>query len=147
MEQQKQLNLGFVTEHEKLRRNTNSFWGPEMALFVYTSSRWGVDSSHEGLPDSNISSSYQPAPTTDSSVLGPRVRFGKKKRVLSPTTRSPSPPLLPTRRQPMHPYGGVIVQEDKLGGDRLRRGFSFLSRVRIPVHQGHPGILSCLRRG
>ena len=57
MNRQRELNIGFVTEHEKLRRNTNSFWGPEMAPFVYTSSRWGVDSSREGLPDSNIGSS------------------------------------------------------------------------------------------
>ena len=108
MERQRVLNLGFVTEHEKLCRNTNAFWGPEMAPFVYTSSHWGVDSSREGLPDSNIGSSYQPAPTTDSSASGPRARFGKKKRVLSPVARSPSPPLLPTRRQPVHPYGGII---------------------------------------
>ena len=107
MNRQGELNIGFVMEHEKLRWNTNSFWGPEMALFVYTSSRWGVDSSCEGLPDSNIGSSYQPAPTTDSSALVRCVYKGKK-RVLSPVTHSPSPPLLPTRRQPVHPYGGVI---------------------------------------
>ena len=98
----------FVMEHEKLRHNTNSFWGPEMVLFVYTLSRWGVESSCEGLPDSNIGSSYQPVPTTDSSALDCHVHVGKTKRVLSPVTHSPSPPLLPTCRQPVHPYGGVI---------------------------------------
>ena len=99
--------MGFVTEHEKLRRNTNSFWGPEMAPFTYTSSRWGVDSSREGSPDSNIGSSYQPAPTTDSSASGPCSRFGRKK-VSKPISRSSSPPLLPVRKQPALPYGGVI---------------------------------------
>ena len=106
MEWQQVLNVGFVTGHEKLHRNTNSFWGPEMAPFVYTSSRWGVESSCEGLPDSNIGSSYQPAPTTDSSASGRWIHRGKK-RVLQPISPTPSP-LLPTCRQPMHPYGGVI---------------------------------------
>ena len=107
MERQKNLNLGFVTEHEKLRQNTNSIWGPEMVPFVNTSSCWGVESSHEGSPDSNIGSSYQPAPTTDSSASGRHVHKGKK-RVLQPISLTPSPPLLPTHRQPVHPYGGVI---------------------------------------
>ena len=112
MARQRELNLGFVSEHEKLRRNTNSFWGPEMAPFVYTSSRWGVESSCEGSPDSNIGSSYQPPPTTDSSASGPRSRFGKKKeRYLSPISRTPSPPLLPTRKGPALPYGGFIGAE------------------------------------
>ena len=92
------LNIGFVTEHEKLCQNTNSFWGPETALFVYTSSRWGVESSREGTPDSNIGSSYQPPPTMDSSVSVRRIHKGKKKRVLSPISFTPSPPLLPTRK-------------------------------------------------
>ena len=111
MERQRVLNLGFVLEHEKLRRNTNAFWGPEMVPFVYTSSRWGVDSSCEGSPDSNIGSSYQPAPTTDSSVSGPCARFRKKKRVLSPVTRSPSPPLLPTCRQPVVPLRFLCLRD------------------------------------
>ena len=131
MERQRVLNLGFVSEHEKLRRNTNTFWGPEMAPFIYTSSRWGVDSSREGSPDSNIGSSYQPAPTTDSSASGPCARFGKKKRVLSPVTRSPSPPLLPIRRQPMHPYGGIIGVGRRAGKRSARKG------VLIPLQGSH----------
>ena len=79
--------------------------GVWMALFVYTSSCWGVESSREGLPDSNLGS-YQPAPTTSLSVSGPCARFGKK--ALQPISRTPSPPLLPTHRQPVLPYGGVI---------------------------------------
>src|ERR1700729_1625519 len=101
MARQRELNLGFVSEHEKLHRNTNSFWGPEMAPFIYTSSRWGVESSREGSPDSNIGSSYQPLPTTESSVSGPRSCFGKEKGwCLLPISRTSSPPLLPTRKAP-----------------------------------------------
>ena len=111
MERQRILNVGFVTEHEKLRRNTNSFWGPEMALFIYTSSRWGVESSREGTPNSNLGYSYQPPPTMDSLALVRRVHKGKKKRALSPISHSPSPPLLPVRKQPALLYGGVIGAE------------------------------------
>ena len=32
MEQQRVLNVGFVMEHEKLRWNTNSFWGLETVI-------------------------------------------------------------------------------------------------------------------
>ena len=130
MERQRVLNLGFVTEHEKLRRNTNAFWGPEMAPFTYTSSCWGVDSSREGSPDSNIGSSYQPAPTMDSSASGPRSRFGRKK-VLSPISPTPSPPLLPTHRQPVHPYGGVIGAGRQAGKRSAQKG------VLIPLQGSH----------
>ena len=112
MERQRVLNLGFVTEHEKLRWNTNAFWGPEMAPFTYTSSHWGVDSSREGSPDSNIGSSYQPAP-------------------ISPT---PSPPLLPTCRQPVHPYGGVIGVGSRAGKRSARKG------ILIPLQGSHPSL-------
>ena len=137
MEWQKQLNLGFVTEHEKLRQNTNSFWGPEMAPFIYTSSRWGVDSSCEGSPDSNIGSSYQPAPTMDSSVLGPRAHFGRTKRVSLPVTHSPSPPLLPTRQPPVHPYGGIIGAGRRAGKRSAQKG------ILVPIQSSHssqPGL-------
>ena len=127
MEQQRNINIGFVMEHEKLHQNTNSFWGPEMVPFVYTSSCWGVESSCEGLPDSNIGSSYQPAPTMDSSASGRCVHVGKMKRVLSPVTRSPSPPLLLTRWQPMHPYGGAIGVGRQAGRRLVRKG------VLIPI--------------
>ena len=125
-----------MTEHEKLRQNTNTFWGPEMAPFTYTSSRWGVDSSHEGSPDSNIGSSYQPVPTMDSSALGPRSCFGRKK-VPQPISPTPSPPLLPTRRQPVHPYGGVIGTGRRAGKRSARKG------VLIPLqglHSSRPGL-------
>ena len=103
--------MGFVTEHEKLHRSTNSFWGPETAPFVYTSSRWGVGSSRKGTPDSNIGSSYQPPPTTTSSASVRCVHKGKKKRALSPISHSSSPPLLPVHKQPALPYSGVIGTE------------------------------------
>ena len=105
------VNVGFVTEREKLCCNTNSFWGPEMAPFIYTSSRWGVESSREGMPDSNIGSSYQPPPTMDLSASVHHVHKGKKKRALLLITRTPSPPLLLVRKQPALPYGGVIGTE------------------------------------
>ena len=60
-----------------------------MALFVYTSSHWGVESSREGSPDSNIRS-YQPASTTDSSVQVAHIHVGKSKRVFLPVTCMPS---------------------------------------------------------
>ena len=123
-----------MSEHEKLRRNTSAFWGPEMAPFVYTSSCWSVDSSCEGSPDSNIGSSYQPAPTTDSSVSGPRARFRKKKRISSPVTCSPSPPLLLTRRQPVHPYGGVIGAGRRAGKRSAWKG------VLIPLQGSHSSL-------
>ena len=125
-----------MTEHEKLRWNTNSFWGPEMAPFVYTSSHWGVESSCEGSPDSNIGSSYQPVPTTHLSASGLRACFGKKKRVLLPVTRSPSPPLLLTCQQPVHPYGGVIGAGRRAGKRSAQKG------VLIPVqslYSSQPG--------
>ena len=91
----------------------------------------GVESSHEGSPDSNIRSSYQPAPTTDSSVSGCHVHIGKAKRVLSLVTRSPSPPLLPTCRQPVHPYGGIIGSGRQAGKRLAWKG------VLIPVQSSH----------
>ena len=128
------LNLGFVMEHEKLCCNTNSFWGPEMASFVYTSSHWGVESSREGSPDSNIGSSYQPAATMDLSASGHCVHRGKK-RVLQPISPTPSPPLLPTRRQPVHPYGGVIGAGRQAGKRLARKGVLIL----IPsLHSSQP---------
>ena len=136
MERQRVLNVGFVTEHEKLRRNTNSFWGPETAPFVYTLSGWGVESSCEGLPNSNIGSSYQPVPTTDSSVLVHHIHKGKK-RVLSPTTRSPSPPLLPVRKQPALPFGGVIgVERQRSRRQAARKGVLHLVGSWSSNHQG-----------
>src|SRR6202789_3818226 len=143
MARQRELNLGFVSEHEKLRRNTNSFWGPEMAPFVYTSSRWGVESSREGLPDSNIGSLYQPPPTMDSSASGPRSRFGKKKdRYLSPISRTPSPPLLPTRKGPALPYGGFIGAERRRSRRQAaRKGFFVRWRVHLSVNRGRQPIL------
>src|SRR6202020_1684108 len=133
MERQRVLNLGFVTEHEKLRRNTNAFWGPEMAPFTYTSSHWGVDSSREGSPDSNIGSSYQPAPTTDLSASGPHSRF-RRKKVSKPISPTPSPPLLPTRRQPVHPYGGVIGTGRRAGKRSARKG------ILIPLEGSHSSL-------
>ena len=130
MEWQRNINIGFVTEHKKLRCNTNSFWGLEMAPFVYTSSCWGVESSREESPDSNIGS-YQPAPTMDSSASGRRVHVGKTKRVLSPVTCSPSPPLLPTCQQPMHPYGGVIGMGRRAGKRSAWKG------VLVPIQSSH----------
>ena len=120
MERQRVLNLGFVTEHEKLRCNTNAFWGLEMAPFTYTSSCWGVESSREGSPDSNVGS-YQPVPTTESSASVPRVHVGKK-GALQPISPTPSPPLLPTCRQPVHPYGGVIGAGRRAGKRSARKG-------------------------
>ena len=131
------LNVGFVMEHEKLRRNTNSFWGLETAPFVYTSSCWGVESSREGSPDSNIGSSYQPAPTMDSSALVRCIHAGKKKRVLSPITHTPSPPLLPVRKQPALPYSGVIGAEWRRSRRQAAwKGVLYLVGSQSPHHQG-----------
>ena len=130
------LKVGFVMEHEKLHRNTNSFWGPEMALFICTSSRWGVESSCEGSPNSNIGSSYQPAPTTDSSASVRHVHKGKK-RALSSITRPPSPPLLPVHKQPALPYGGVIGTEQQPSRRQAaRNGVLHLVGSWSSAHQG-----------
>ena len=137
MERQRVLNLGFVTEHEKLCRNTNSFWGLETAPFVYTSSRWGVESSREGTPDSNTGSSYQLPPTTALSASVRRVHKGKKKRALSPISRSSSPPLLPVRKQPALPYGGIIGAERRCSKRQAaRKGILYSVGSWSPNQQG-----------
>ena len=110
MARQRELNLGFVFEHEKLRRNTNAYWGPEMAPFTYMTSHWGVESSREGSPDPNLSKN-QIAPTTDSSVSIPVIHAGTSRGVLLSMSCSPSPPLLPTRKPPMLPFSRVIGAE------------------------------------
>ena len=57
MEAQRLLNVNFVLAHEQLRTNVNTFWGPENALFRYTTSKWGRESSVEMSSDSD--NSYQ----------------------------------------------------------------------------------------
>ena len=51
------LNVNFVLAHEQLRSNANAFWDPEQALFTYTASKWGKESSVEMSSDSD--DSYQ----------------------------------------------------------------------------------------
>ena len=53
MEAQRLLNVDFVSAHEQLRTNVNTFWGPEQALFAYTMSKWGRESSVEMSSDSD----------------------------------------------------------------------------------------------
>ena len=57
MEAQRLLNVDFVLAHKQLRTNVNAFWGPESALFHYTMSKWGRESSVEMSSDSD--DSYQ----------------------------------------------------------------------------------------
>ena len=65
MEAQHLLNVDFVSAHEQLRTNVNTFWGPESAPFRYTTSKWGRESSAEMLSDSD--DSYQTPPVVGSS--------------------------------------------------------------------------------
>ena len=55
MEVQRLLNVDFVLAHEQLQTNVNAFWGPEQALFTYTTSKWGRESLVEMLSDSDDS--------------------------------------------------------------------------------------------
>ena len=96
-------------------------WNEGGSPFTYTTSCWGVESSREGSPDSNVGS-YQPVPTTDLSALGPHIHIGKVKRVLQPLTHTPSPPLLPTCKQPMLPYSGFIRAEWQSRRKLARKG-------------------------
>ena len=64
MEAQRLLNVDFVSAHEQLRINVNAFWGPELAPFRYTTSKWGRESSVEMSSDSD--NSYQTPPVVDS---------------------------------------------------------------------------------
>ena len=57
MEAQRLLNVDFVSAHEQLRTNINTFWGPEQAPFTYMTSKWGRESSVEMSSDSD--DSYQ----------------------------------------------------------------------------------------
>ena len=59
------LNVNFVSAHEQLRTNVNTFWGPESAPFHYTTSKWGRESSVEMSSDSD--NSYQTPPVVGSS--------------------------------------------------------------------------------
>ena len=65
MEAQRLLNVNFVSAHEQLQTNINAFWGPEQALFAYTTSKWDRESSVEVLSDSD--NSYQTPPVVGSS--------------------------------------------------------------------------------
>ena len=60
MEAQQLLNVNFVSAHEQLRTNVNTLWGPKQALFAYTMSKWGRESSVEMSSDSD--DSYQTPP-------------------------------------------------------------------------------------
>ena len=136
MERQRVLNLGFVMEHEKLRWNTNSFWGPETAPFVYTSSHWGVESSREGTPDSNIGSSYQPPPTTASSASVRRVHKGKKKRAPSPISCSSSRASLRWshwRGTASFQEAGSSEGDPSFGGELVSRSTGVVNRSSTPI--------------
>jgi hypothetical protein len=111
MANQRELNVGFVTEHEKLRQNTNSFWGPEGSPFTYTTSRWGLVSSREGSPDSDMES-YQTVPTTGSSASAQAFLAAPPRSRLVEISPSPSPPPRLVK-PPVLPYGGVISAEQR----------------------------------
>ena len=98
MEAQRQMNLRLVTQHEKLRHNLNDHLGGT-ALFVYTTSPWGLDSSREG---SIVSSNgeYVTAPVQKSSqstapipIPPPGVHALEELAPSPPISQPPSPSL------------------------------------------------------
>ena len=56
------MNVDFVSAHEQLRTNVNTFWGPKQAPFTYMTSKWGRESSVEMSSDSD--DSYQTPPVS-----------------------------------------------------------------------------------
>ena len=112
MHAQRVMNVKLVTQHEKLRKNTNDHLGG-MAPFMYTMSPWGSRSSREGSPESD--GEYVTAPIHQSSsspepIPIPPPTNALKERSPSPL-RSVSPPISqerqPRRSGPLHPYGGA----------------------------------------
>ena len=95
MDLQRQMNIDFVMEHEKLYQNVNAFWGPKSAPFTYTTSKWGRESSCEVLLDSD-DSSYQTLSIVGLLHLEPAYLVRGKPRVgeTLPVLTVPSP-LLP----------------------------------------------------
>ena len=98
MEAQHQMNLRLVTQHEKLCRNLNNHLGG-MALFVYTTSPWGLDSSREGSMASS-NGEYVTAPVQESSeltapipILPPGVHALEELAPSPPISQPPSPVL------------------------------------------------------
>ena len=65
MEAQRLMNINFISAHEQPQTNINAFWGPEQALFTYTTSKWDRESSAE--VSSNSDNSYQTPPVVGSS--------------------------------------------------------------------------------
>ena len=92
------MNLRLVTQHEKLCRNLNDHLGG-MALFMYTTSPWGLNSSREGsIASSN--GEYMMAPVRESSqstvpipIPPPGVHALEELAPSPPISQPPSPTL------------------------------------------------------
>ena len=92
------MNLRLVTQHEKLRCNLNDHLGGT-ALFMYTTSPWGLDSSREGsIASSN--GEYVTAPVQESSqstapipIPPPGIHALEELAPLLPISQPPSPSL------------------------------------------------------
>ena len=139
---QRELNVKLVTQHEKLRKNTNDHLGGT-APFMYTTSPWGSRSSREGSPESD--GEYVTAPVHQSSSSPKPIPIPPPTNALKERSPSPSRPISPPisqerqsrRSGPLHPYGGTrslqkakdrrrcraaeIRAERGLGKDQVRR--------------------------
>ena len=92
------MNLRLVTQHEKLRHNTDDHLGGSVP-FVYSTSPWGLDLSREGsialsreeyetAPGQELSQSTAPIP-----ILPPGVHALKELAPSLPISQPPSPRL------------------------------------------------------
>ena len=112
MAAQRVMNVKLVTQHEKLRKNTNDHLGGT-APFMYTTSPWGLRSSREGMPESK--GEYVTAPVHQSSSLPEPIPIPPPINALKEPTPSPPRSVSPTLSQerqprrlgPLHPYGGA----------------------------------------
>ena len=112
MHAQRVMNVKLVTQHKKLRKNTNDHL-EGTAPFMYTTSPWGLRSSREGSPESD--GEYVTAPVHQSSLSPEPIPVPPPTNALKECTPSPSrsvsPPISqerqPRRSAPLHPYGGA----------------------------------------
>ena len=112
MSTQRVMNVKLVTQHEKLRKNTNNHLGGT-ALFMYTTSPWGCRSLREGIPESDRE--YVTAPVHQLLLLPEPIPIPPPTNALKEHTpslpRSVSPPISQVgqsqRLGPLHPYGGA----------------------------------------
>ena len=124
MHAQREINVKLVTQHEKLRKNTNDHLGGTVP-FMYTMSPWGCRLLREGTPKSDREYVTTPVHQSSSSpepIPVPPPTNALKEQTPSPP-RSVSPPISQVgqarRLGPLHPYGGArSLQKAK---DRRRR--------------------------